>query len=165
MIQVATLLGSVMSGLRDRHYPKGNAVYVVRDEAHLLYIGETRKGVWQRIRSHIIRADDAFGTVTRAHWPAAAKWHAEVCYFGDAGGIRLLEQALIGRYCPECNRTYNRGIPDPTPMVIAPQDLATMGESCQHVLAEGWPSFQAIALEPPAWQRTVPPPRRRGRTP
>jgi hypothetical protein len=164
MIQVATLLGSVLSGLRDRHYPKGNAIYAVRDGEQFLYIGQTRKGVWKRIRFHVIRAENAFGTVTRTQWLTAADWRVEVGYFGDEADTKLLETALIRRYCPPLNRSNNRGVPDTSSVSIAPQSLAAMAPSCQFVLAHGWPSFLEIALEPPAWQRPVPQPGRRGRS-
>jgi hypothetical protein len=42
--------------------------------------------------------------------------------------------------------------------------VATMDESCQRVLAEGWPSFRSVTLEPPGWQRTISQPERRGRS-
>ena len=68
MIQVATLLEGVMSGLRDQYYPKGKAIYAVRDGEQFLYIGQTRKGVWRRIRFHICHAENALGLITRANW-------------------------------------------------------------------------------------------------
>jgi hypothetical protein len=161
MIQIATLLGSVMSGLRDRHYPKGNAIYAVRDADQFLYIGRTRKGVWKRIRFHLIRAENAFGAVTGTQWPTAADWRVEVCYFGDETDTKLLETALIRRYCPPLNRTNNRGVPDTRSVVIAPHILAAMDPSCQLMLTHGWPSFLEITLEPPAWQKAASPRRTR----
>jgi hypothetical protein len=147
MIQFATHIGSVVTGLSDAHHPLGNCLYVVRDAQSYVYIGQTVNRVWRRIYAHIA-TPSPLGRFVWNHWPASAVWRVEVCNLLVETGTDLLERELIRRYRPVVNEKFNTGRPRTEGEELELR-YGLLGPSCQIVLDQGWPVFFDVEMEVP----------------
>jgi hypothetical protein len=148
MYQTATLLSRIGNGLSSRQHPRGGSVYVVRDDRKFLYIGKTVNGVWTHVGQYL-RSDNELGCAARAEAPQSSQWRVEVCNFGGEQGLPIVERELIRRYRPRLNEDHNTGRPRTDVEQRQLENRHLIGASCLAVIDDGWPSFEAIALEVP----------------
>jgi hypothetical protein len=152
MYQTATLLGCINTGLSSRQHPLGGSVYAVRDGAVFLYIGKTVNGVWVHVGKHL-RSGDKLGRGARAEAPQSSTWRVEVCNFGGEHGLAIVERELIRRYRPRLNWGHNTGRARTDVEQRELENRHLIGPSCLAVIDDGWPLFEAIALEAPRSRR------------
>jgi hypothetical protein len=147
MIQVAAWLSTVLDGLSDRHHPRGNCIYAVRDGDRFIYIGKTDHGVWARMRAHMDARGPLWGAV-RTAGALAAHWHVQGCNFLREPSTLALEAELIHRHHPLINATHNRAR---RPRAHDQFGCAWLDRhpspAYQTVFATGWPAFAGIELD------------------
>jgi len=152
MYQTATLLGRINTGLSSRQHPQGGSVYAVRDGPAFVYIGKTVNRVWIHLGQNL-RSNGVLGRAARAEAPQSSHWRVEVCNFGGEQGLAIVERELTRRYRPRLNGGHNTGRPRTNVEHRQLTNRALIGPSCLAVIDDGWPPFEAIALEVPRSRR------------